>query len=187
MEKILKKLFNLQQAYRSTKDKRNEFGKFNYRSAERMLSDLKPLLSQEKLVLSFSETIDETQAGTLIMKCTATIADIETGETTSTSTSVVVDKTLPGMCSGQASGAGTSYARKYCLCGLLSVDDGSNDLDSLNHNTQQTVSTDQLRFQIDSCSSVDQLKGVWNNMDDKQKASLKSYFSVKKKELLEFK
>jgi hypothetical protein len=46
-----------------------------------------------------------------------------------------------GMSAEQATGSASSYARKYALCGLLAIDDSSNDPDGLERpaETKETV------------------------------------------------
>jgi hypothetical protein len=46
-----------------------------------------------------------------------------------------------GMSAEQATGAASSYARKYALCGLLAIDDSSDDPDGLERPAEPTKST----------------------------------------------
>ena len=47
---IYKKLFELQQEFKSKKDNFNSFGKYSDRNAEAMLTTLKPMLNDKGLV-----------------------------------------------------------------------------------------------------------------------------------------
>ena len=55
--KILKKLARLQKELKVPKDLKNDFGGFNYRSAEGICKAVKPLLDVEGLVLTLSDEV----------------------------------------------------------------------------------------------------------------------------------
>ena len=46
---MLKTLMDIQQTFRAKKDQRNDFGGFNYRNVEVMLTELKPILADTSL------------------------------------------------------------------------------------------------------------------------------------------
>ena len=43
----------IQQRFRAVKDQRNDFGGFNYRNVEVMLSELKPILAEHEACITF--------------------------------------------------------------------------------------------------------------------------------------
>ena len=56
---INKRLSAVQQALKSPKDQYNEFGKYKYRSCEGILEAVKPLLADNGLTLTLSDTMTE--------------------------------------------------------------------------------------------------------------------------------
>lgn len=180
---IYKKLFAIQQGFKAKKDKRNEFGKFNYRSAESMITELKPLLNEQQLVLMFEEEITSTCENGLIMKCTARLIDTEDGETITNSSMVAIDREMKGMCSSQSSGASISYIRKYCMCGLLSVDDGSNELDAMDMNAPTTNPGQNIMQIIDNCETIDQLNKLYQSFTPEQQQKYSKCFTFRKNKI----
>ena len=71
------------------------------------------------------------------VKATATLTDIETGESVSTSAYAREGEEKKGMTEEQVSGSCSSYSRKYCLCALLCIDDNK-DSDTTNTGTNNT-------------------------------------------------
>lgn len=126
-EDLLKTLAEIQMAFRSTKDQRNDFGGFNYRNIEVMLADLKPILLEKGCCITFNDEVNE-YAGRCYVEATATlhtpVGDIWC------KASAREQETKKGMDAAQITGSCSTYARKYALCGLLAVDDGSKDPDA---------------------------------------------------------
>lgn len=179
---ILKKLFNLQQEFKSTKDNENKFGNFKYRSFESMMTKLKPLLDVNGLILTFSESMKEV-GGEVVMDCVGTLTDIENGDSYTSNSSVVVDKELKGMCRAQASGSAISYIRKYNLCGMLGVDDGSTELDGMNFNNLQS-NTPTMIERIDACQTTKELNTLYKNLTQEEQQKWLACFSFRKKKLI---
>ena len=89
---IYKKLFELQQEFKSKKDSFNTFGKYSYRNAEAMLTTLKPMLNEKGLILIFKEEL----VNYSFMKSTARLIEVETGEEISTECVTAIDLDLKG-------------------------------------------------------------------------------------------
>ena len=64
-------------------------------------------------------------------KATATLTDVETGESVSTTAFAREEEAKKGLDESQISGSCSSYSRKYCLCALLCIDDNK-DSDTTN-------------------------------------------------------
>lgn len=128
----LTKLMIIQASLKAPKDQKNNFGGYSYRSLEGILEALKPLLYTTKTTLSISD--DVVQVGDRIyFKATATLKDAETWEVIESTTALArEDESQKGMMSSQLSGSTSSYARKYCVCWLFSIDNGEGDPDSIN-------------------------------------------------------
>lgn len=126
-EDLLKTLAEIQMAFRSTKDQRNDFGGFNYRNIEVMLTDLKPILAEKGCCITFNDEVNE-YAGRCYVEATATL-HTPVGDIWCRA-SAREQETKKGMDAAQITGSCSTYARKYALCGLLAVDDGSKDPDA---------------------------------------------------------
>ena len=121
MEKsFIEKLTSVQRDLRAPKSKFNNFGKFKYRSCEDILEAVKPLLIEQGLLLTISDSI-EAFGDKIYVKATATITD---GITSIANAALARDPiTKSGMDGAQVTGASSSYARKYALNGLFLIDD----------------------------------------------------------------
>ena len=123
-------LREVQLKFRAVKDQRNDFGGFNYRNVEVMLTELKPILAEYDSCITFDDEIFA-QDGRFYVGATATLhtpkGDI------SCKASAREQETKKGMDAAQITGSCSTYARKYALCGLLAVDDGSRDPDAQKH------------------------------------------------------
>lgn len=125
------KLANIQQQLTVPKSVHNSFGGFNYRTCEGILRAVKPLL--DGLYISIS---DETVmiGNRYYIKATAVITD---GESSVLATAYArEEETKKGMDVAQITGSASSYARKYCLSGLLGIDDNKDpDADNNSEST----------------------------------------------------
>lgn len=135
------KIVAIQSMLKAPKGQYNSFGKYNYRSCEDILEGVKPLLSEQKLILTIEDSI-EMIGDRYYVKATATLSD----GTNSISTSAYAREPLEkkGADASQVTGATSSYARKYALNGLLAIDD-TKDADTMDNSkkpvqqTQETV------------------------------------------------
>ena len=145
------KLANIQQKLKAPKGQRNDFGKYNYRSAEDILESVKPLLGDLALTINdeliFSGMLEDEIVGAgsnamkvqtqrVYIKSTVTLSDGK--ESISTSAVAREASIKKGQDSSQTSGATGSYSRKYALNGLFSIDDAK-DSDSTNKHDEDKV------------------------------------------------
>jgi hypothetical protein len=120
--KLLSSLCVVQKELKAPKNQYNSFGKYNYRSCEDILQAARPLCNDNGLILTVSD--DVVQIGTrFYVKATSKVTDIETGESLENVAYAREDESKKGMDSCQLTGACSSYARKYSLCGLFAIDD----------------------------------------------------------------
>ncbi|HCL6694473.1 TPA: ERF family protein [Escherichia coli] len=113
-----KKLWTVQQTLNAPKNQRNNFGGYNYRSAEDILEAVKPLL--QSITLTVSDEI-VLIGNRYYVKATATLRD---GEDEIAATAYArEEESKKGMDASQLTGATSSYARKYALNGLFCIDD----------------------------------------------------------------
>lgn len=178
---IYKKLFELQQEFKSKKDSFNTFGKYSYRNAEAMLTTLKPMLNEKGLILIFKEEL----VNDSFMKSTARLIEVETGEEISTECVTAIDLDLKGMSSAQSTGATISYLRKYLMGGLFAVDEGkdADSMDTTNFNKPKTTENkvSDILQQISECNTIEDLTDLWGKLKNWTKnETIKTAFTTKK-------
>jgi hypothetical protein len=120
-------LSRVQRMLKAPKDQTNQFGKYKYRKAEDILQAVKPHLGNLSIVMS--DDI-EVIGNRFFLKATASLCNNEGAPIAAAHAFAELDE-HKGMSKEQATGAASSYARKYALCGLLAIDDSSNDPDTL--------------------------------------------------------
>ena len=145
------KLAKIQQKLKAPKGQRNDFGNYNFRSAENILEAVKPLLGDLALTINdeliFSGMLEDEIVGAgakamkvqtqrVYIKSTVTISDGK--ESISTSAVAREASIKKGQDSSQTSGATGSYSRKYALNGLFSIDDAK-DSDATNRHDEDKV------------------------------------------------
>lgn len=140
----MKELNIIQTELNAPKDKYNSFGKYAYRSAEGIMEALKPLLRKTECILTFNEQIFEL-GDSLCINCTATLKNAN-GETISTATPIIIEKSKKGMTSEQVVGSALSYVRKYTLQGMFLIDDNK-DPDTEEYANQQGTAPKQTKPQ----------------------------------------
>lgn len=160
----MKELISIQSKLKAPKDKRNEFGKYNYRSAEGILEAVKPLLTESKCTLTITDDI-LLLGDRFYVKATVTIKN-STGETETATAFAREEETKKGMDASQITGTASSYARKYALNGLLCIDD-TKDADALNTSPEYTqpVSSAVPKSVFDSIRNAatrDELVSIYN-------------------------
>lgn len=133
---IYEKLNKIQLELKAPKNKRNNFGGYQYRDLSGILESLKPLLQKYKCAIFLSDNVVTKEYRTYI-ESTATIIDCEDSTQYYCKGYAREDESKKGMDLSQLTGACSSYARKYALNGLLAIDD-SQDIDSMNNTKQET-------------------------------------------------
>lgn len=107
---------------KAPKSQRNNFGKYNYRSAEDILEAVKPLANNYGLVPKLSD--EPVMIGDWhYIKATASIKDVKTGEEEIATAYAREPLSKKGMDESQITGTASSYARKYAMNGLYQIDD----------------------------------------------------------------
>ena len=121
---IYEKLAIVQQKLKSPKTEYSKFGKYYYRTAEGIMEAVKPLLEENRTLLTLSDDI--VMIGDRIyVKSTAELVDLETPEGVCVRISAFAreDAERPKYSESQLTGAASSYARKYALSGLFLLTD----------------------------------------------------------------
>lgn len=125
------RLMNIQQKLKAPKNQRNNFGNYNYRSAEDILEAVKPILKEERCVIIIGDEVVSV-GDRIYVKATARLIGVDDGkEISSVSAFAREPEDKKGQDDSQITGATSSYARKYALNGLLCIDD-TKDADATN-------------------------------------------------------
>lgn len=186
----MKELVKIQSDLKAPKNQRNNFGGYNYRSAEDILEAVKPILKQEKCTLTMTDEIVSI-ADRIYVKATVVLKN-EKGETETTSAYAREPISKKGQDESQVTGAASSYARKYALNGLFCIDD-TKDADALNTSKEytqppqqtqaaaqpqptvqqpvqqkQVVGEAQYKGEIAACTTMDALIAIWNKYPQMQ-------------------
>lgn len=125
---ILEKLSKIQSEIKVPKTLHNSFGGYNYRSAEGIQEAFKPYAT--KYGVALIPTQELVMIGNrYYVQSTATLYDIETGESIKAVAHAREAESKKGMDESQITGTASSYAKKYALSALLLLDD-SKDADT---------------------------------------------------------
>jgi hypothetical protein len=117
----MKELFEIQQRLKVPKEQFNNFSGYNFRSCEDILEAVKPILKELKCTLKFSD--DVISIGNRIYVKTELTITNDDGEDEKSIAFAREPEHKKGFDESQITGASSSYARKYCLNGLLAIDD----------------------------------------------------------------
>lgn len=114
------------------KDRRNDFGGYNFRNAEMIYQAAKPHLNRNVLFLAVEDTIEVVQSEDkqkFFCKAAAYLVDLDSGlQTPIVYGWAELQDSKKGMDQGQLTGATSSYARKYAMSALFGIDENK-DLD----------------------------------------------------------
>lgn len=135
---MLANLIDIQTSLKCNKSQFNSYGGFSYRSAEDILTAVKPLLASFGCLLTLTDDI-VLVGDRVYVKSTATITDPD-GNTQSTTAFAREPDSKKGMDASQVTGCASSYARKYALNALFLIDDVKDaDTDEYRRQTEDTA------------------------------------------------
>lgn len=137
---ITEKLLRISTELKAPKNQRNNFGNYNYRSAEDILEALKPHLKKLKCVLKMHDEL-KIVGDYPYIEATAKLIDCEESHMQiESSAQAVLDFNAKGMQHPQRTGSASSYAKKYAMGNLFLLDD-TKDSDATNqHNSKEQKS-----------------------------------------------
>lgn len=181
---IYEKINKIQVELKATKDNRNEFGKYNYRSAEDIYNALKPFLKEDKLILLFDEKIRIENERELLTS-TIEIIDVENPvEKITKSIDVIIAKPKNGNDLTQTTGVSISYARKYLMCGVFTIDN-EKDNDAINtHNTQKSSETEKTKKKVSAEEKRKNGEDIIVRNTTKYNEMINSFFEIHKAKTL---
>ena len=146
-------LAQIQSEIIARKDQINNYAGFKYRTTEGILAEVKPVVNKYGFYIKLSDDL-ELLGQHLVLKATAELLNAQGQVVLSSTACALHANEKKGLDLAQLSGATSSYARKYALCGLFGIDDAEQDIDALathgqNNQSQQAynVISDE-QFQI---------------------------------------
>ena len=149
---IYEKLLKVQTELNAPKNRRNSFGKYNYRSCEDILEAVKPLLAKNKASVFIQDSILE-MAGRVYVEANAYFIDTEKPEVPMITVSAYAREPLEkkGMDEPHITGTASSYARKYALNGLFLIDDVKDpDSDEYRNETENKSKSTKKKDETDA-------------------------------------
>jgi len=135
-------LQKIQSELKAPKGQRNNFGNYNYRSAEDILEAVKPILAKYETALLASDEVVEI-ANRVYIK--TTVALIKDGENFASAMAYAREaETKKGMDEAQITGSSASYSSKRALGNLLCMSDSSLDPDRTNKHGKDSPATKKV-------------------------------------------
>ena len=135
MSKVLEAIVAIQGELKAPKDQ--SAGRYRYRNIEDINEAVKPLAAAHGCAVVYT---DEFVDGACVSTCRLIAED---GEITANGVAYV-NRSPKNMSVEQASGAASSYARKYAACGLFAIDSSENDPDRTNAQKPKQKANDVL-------------------------------------------
>ena len=160
------RLHELQKAIRVPKNEVNKFGGFKYRTAEQILEQARAVLPDGVAIVVTDAIIFDEAYRPVAIKATARLLYNDDAYSVD---GYALFGTHKGMSPEQATGTASSYARKYALCGLLAIGDGSIDPDAIENEPKaepkQQPKAEPKQSRADIVKSK-ALKRLWDAYND---------------------
>ena len=157
---------DIQTVLKAPKGQHNKAQNYRFRSCEDIVEAVKPILSQLGCHLNLSDDI-VMMGDRIYVKSTASI--LKGSEILGVATAFAREPLLQrGMSESQATGAASSYARKYALNGLLAIDD-TKDADTNEHHEAVLQPTPAQIKAVASASNLEELRAVYKGMTHEAK------------------
>lgn len=157
------------------KSRYNDFGKYSYRSYEDIVEAVKPVCRAHGATLTVTDEVTVVD-GWHYVKATANITFWESGESVEVTAYAREAEAKKGSDVSQVTGMASTYARKYALCGLFSLD-GQDDADSMDNRRQtaksskqrlwETIQREAGKLGLDPMEGVNAMK-KWPDFDDSE-------------------
>lgn len=156
-------LSTIQAQLKVPKNNRNNFGNYNYRSAEDIVEAVKKIVNPLGYHLILTDEI--VMVGSRVyVKATATLTSDKL--TYSATGWAREEETKKGMDASQITGAASSYARKYALNGLFSIDDTKDADATNNHKDIEETPVDIACNNVKLINSTEDLELFWNTQPE---------------------
>ena len=171
----MKELIEIQKEIKVKKNQYNKFGNYNYRSAEDILEEVKPLLAKHNVVILITDEVKSVNEHIYIE---ATVV-FQVGENAiSVKAQAGINPNRKGMDIAQSYGASSSYARKYACCGIFLLDD-TKDADSKD-NTEENKPASKEDFEdakqtLREAHEMGSLKQAYHELPSALKTQLRDF------------
>lgn len=120
---IYEKLINIQLELKAPKNQRNTFGNYNFRSCEDILESVKGLNHKYRVLLLIEDEVINIE-NRFYIKANCKLVNIDNPSEMIINTALAREpESKPKFDDSQVTGSSSSYARKYALNGLYSIDD----------------------------------------------------------------
>ena len=182
----MKELQIIQAKLKAPKGQYNAFGKYKYRSCEDIVEAVKPLLNENKCILTMSDEL-VLIGDRYYIKATATLTNSEWATVTTTGYARE-EESKKWMDWSQVTWASSSYARKYALNWLFAIDDWvdsdkTNNGSSVQNEASKTDKSDaeeeKPRFNKENLDKFVPIAKQYKNADDALK-EIRSYYKISK-------
>ena len=138
---IRTKMMHVQIELDAPKSQYNSYGKFYYRTAEDIKKALKPLQAKYKFYMEYEVSI-EVKEGVRYVEVVSYFCDCESDGRISSNGLSKEAESKKGMSEEQVTGSASSYAAKYALSNLFSIDDAE-DADNFENGGSDNSSKQQ--------------------------------------------
>lgn len=155
MSDIRNSLAETQSKLNAPKDQRNNFGNYNYRTAEGIIAAFKALQCGDETLTLTDEVI--AVGDRIFLKATATFSKGNNSISVDGWAMHAMQK--KGMDEAQITGSCSSYARKYALCGLFAIDDSRDDPDTKD-NRQSGAAPQAVAATVSAIEGQETLAGL---------------------------
>lgn len=144
---IWEKLLRVQVNLKVKKERYNNFGTFYYRTTEDILNALKPLLLEVRAVITFNDSVEEIN-GKRYVKSTLYFTDVDPDGKQIMAVAYAREEDEKKKFDGaQLTGAASSYARKYALNAMFSIDDSTDpDVTNVGEDKEAEEMAKQIAF-----------------------------------------
>lgn len=169
-----KVLAEIQAKIKAPKDKENTFGKYKYRNAESILAAFKDVQPEGVALVMSDEVVMVGSRMFLVAKAALWADGVMIAQAASAAMHATEKK---GMDDAQITGACSSYARKYALCGLFAIDDSTDDPDEHDHRDKApkreapppfdpVAAHDRIVKLLEGAATYDRLADIWSDNKD---------------------
>ena len=177
----MKELMEIQKEIKVKKNQYNKFGNYNYRSAEDILEEVKPLLAKHNAVILITDEVKSVNEHIYIE---ATVV-LQVGETAvSVKAQAGINPNRKGMDVSQSYGSSSSYAKKYALGNLLLLDD-TKDADTKDNTEENKPSTkkeiDEAKQKLQKAYESKSLNAAFFELSTIQQSELRDFANELKK------
>lgn len=162
---LLKKLLDISSELQVKKCNVNQFGGFNYRSLEDIYESLKPLLKKNGCYIVFNDNIELIgDRYYYVSECRFYSYDIGTDIYISTKGYARESLNKAKMDEAQITGSCSSYAKKYAVCSLFLIDEGT-DPDKLDNTSPNNNINNKNNYNNNKVKLYNIINAYYNNKD----------------------